>query len=113
MLLSTSNRTPQRQVRISEVVNNDDGTKTPLKNSRLDGDDRASDLHDRIEAYRSALGPATYTADQQRQAEVRGQYLNDVPVKSMGDSPKSMSESYKPYGKRRHSTPRKTSSKST
>ena len=122
----SKNSLRQRQVRISEIVTNNDGTKSLLKHNSsptqdhtgLKGQgeiDEENELKERIDAYSKALGPTSYRTvlDEDSIEEVQGTCINEL-----GNAPPDLSYdgnyrslgSYKPPSteSRRHSTPRKT-----
>lgn len=118
----------QRQVRISEVVTSNDGTRSALKHSSPPAQsgngntdvEEPTDLRGRIDAYSKALGPNSYRTmlDDDSMEEIQGTYINEVVGRSPDlsydgnyRSSVSMSGSYQPKAvvdTRRHSTPRKT-----
>lgn len=129
----------QRQVRISEVVTNNDGTMTSLKHSSPPAASQPirDDLQGRIDAYNRALGPDSYRtqlaasdSEDEHLQDAKATYINetgdstthptqdkdvsyDGNYRNMSAIP--MTGSYRPGDGtqvRRHSTPRKTSSNS-
>lgn len=117
----------QRQVRISEIVTNNDGTRSSLKPSSPPSQGQngvkgpadaepGDELKERIDAYNKALGPNSYRTvlDDGDVEEIQGAYINEL-----GDGAPDLSYdgNYRSSGSyqsnltvdtRRHSTPRKT-----
>lgn len=119
--MRASSRPPSRQVRISEVVNNDDGTQSSLKPPPQESSNSASDRAERVEAYNKALGPNSYRGlsddPESETEEVQGHYINDVTnfqtQQANGESHLRLSSGSKSGSfipkYRKHSTPKKTS----
>ncbi|XP_067941862.1 centrosomal protein of 128 kDa-like isoform X2 [Watersipora subatra] len=111
-----ANNLRQRQVRISEIVSNNDGTRTLLRSTSppnqhgIKSYEDDSELQERIDAYSKALGPNSYRPSQDDEDEVRGVYINELDDRAPSpayDSNYRNSGSYH-SDLRRHSTPRKT-----